>query len=59
MTPDVVLERGDIEVAEEDHSARVVTLQGGGRPHFVEEGKLVREFRIGRRVGEIAAGRCI
>src|SRR5262249_35100364 len=59
MAPDVVLERRDIEVAEQDHSARVMTPQSGGCPHLFQEGKLVRELGISRGVGEIAAGRYI
>src|SRR5215831_8988704 len=59
MAPDVVLERCDIEVAEQDHSARVMASQSDGCPHLFEEGKLMRELGISCGVGEIAAGRYI
>src|SRR5215471_2840184 len=51
-----MLERRHIEIAEQNHAVRVLAAQSAGCAHFVEKGKLVREFRIDRRVGEVAAG---
>src|SRR6266542_5028087 len=55
MAPDVVLERRDIEIAEQDHAARAVTAQRSGRPHFIEKSEFVRELQIDRRIGDVAA----
>ena len=59
MAPDVVLERRDVEIADQDHAACAVAAQRGVVAHLVEEGELVREFRIDLRIGLVAAGRHI
>src|SRR5581483_485086 len=57
VAPDVVFERRHVEVAEKDRALGFARLDGVARPQLVEEGELVREFRIDLRIGLVAAGR--
>ena len=57
VAPDVVFERRDIEIADQDGALGRRRPQRRGVAHLVEEGKLVGEFRIDRRIGNVAAGR--
>ena len=59
VAPDVVLARRDIEIADQDGALRLRRPQRRGVAHLIEEGKLVGEFRIDRRIGNVAAGRDI
>jgi len=54
MTPDIVLERRDIEIADQNHAVAVAT-QRRACPHLIQEGELMREFRIDSGIGRIAA----
>ncbi len=56
MAPDVVLERRDVEVADQDRAARGARLAPNHARHLVEESELVGEFRVERGVGLVAAG---
>jgi hypothetical protein len=58
VRPDIVFQRRDVEVADEDRG------HAGSAPewmalHLLDEIELVGEFRIDRRVGLVAAGRHI
>ena len=57
VRPDVVLVRRDVEVADEDVAIAAVRMQRIAGRHLVEERELVLEFRIERRIGNVAAGR--
>ncbi len=57
MAPDVGFERRDVEVADDDGARRRRRPQQLARAHLVEEGELVGEFRIDRRIGNVAARR--
>ncbi len=57
VRPDVVLVGGDVEVADQHVMRPVLRVQRRARFHLVEEGELVGELRIERRVGHVAAGR--
>ena len=58
VRPDVVFVWGNVEVADED---RLAVGLGTGEPalHFVEEGELVSELLVDRRVRLVASGRHI
>ena len=56
MTPHVVFQRRDIEIADQNHALRSVAAQLRASTHFVEKGELVREFGIAYRIRRIAAG---
>ena len=45
MTPDVVLERRHVEIADQDGAFGLRRAQALVRAHLVEEGELVLEFR--------------
>ena len=57
MAPDVVLERSDVEVADEDRPVGRRLLGAAHSDHFVDEGELVGELRVDLRIGLVAAGR--
>ena len=57
MRPDIILERGDIEVADEDVGGIAVDAAAEPASHLVEEGKLVGEFGVDLGIGLVAAGR--
>ena len=56
MAPDVVLERRDVEVADDDGAARRLVLVPEPGRHLVDEGELVGELVVDRRVRLVAAG---
>src|SRR5579883_3147218 len=56
VAPDVVLERRDIEIADQDCALGLLRPDDGAVAHLVEKGELMREFRIEVRVGKVAAG---
>src|SRR6185295_1938702 len=55
MTPDIVLERSDIEIADQNHAVAVAT-QRRACAHLIQEGELMREFWINSGIGRVAAG---
>ena len=59
MRPDVVLIRRHVEIADQDMAVVAARMQRFARLHLVEKPELVLEFRIERRIGNIAAGRNI
>ena len=59
MAPNVVLQRGYIEVADQDFTPRRVAWPRKKRRHFVEEGELMGEFVVDGGIGLVAAGRHI
>jgi hypothetical protein len=56
VAPDVMLERRDIEIADQNGAVGPLRAQPRAGAHFVEEAELVGEFRIGLRIGNVAAG---
>ena len=56
MAPHVVLERRDVEIADENRALAVLRAQLFHRAQFIEEGELVGELFVDRRIGLVAAG---
>ena len=57
MTPDVVLKRRDVEIADQDRRSRPRLVLRGPVDHFIDEGKLMGEFDIDLGVRLVAARR--
>ena len=58
VAPDIVLERRHVEIADQHHGiAFLAPLFGEAGLHLAQEIELVGEFRIGLRVGNVAARR--
>ena len=55
VAPDVVLERRDVEIADQDRPLRRRLLVRGPIDHFVDEGELVGELDVDLRVRLVAA----
>src|SRR5712675_2853999 len=57
MAPDVILERRDVQIADEGNGiAFLAAMPGEAGFHLAEEVELMGEFGIPRRVGNVAAG---
>ena len=55
VRPDIMFERGDVEVADHDHRPVGRALRRPPCRHFVQEAELVLELDVDRRVGNVAA----
>ena len=56
MAPNVVFERRDVEVADQDRAAGGDPLGGEPFRHLVDQGELVGELVVDRRIRLVAAG---
>src|SRR3954462_15841454 len=54
VRPDVVLMRGDVEIADQDVAVLAARMQRLARLHLVEEAELVIEFLVQRGIGNVA-----
>ena len=57
VAPDVVFERRDVEIADDDRAVGGEIFRREPCRHFVDEGELVGELVVDRRIGFVAAGR--
>ena len=56
MAPDIMLQRRDIEVADQDRALGALRAQPRAVAHFIKKPELVREFRVDVGIGNVAAG---